>query len=422
MRESFLHYVWRTRRIALKKLTTTTFQPVEILDPGTYNTDAGPDFFNARIRIGDTIWAGNVEMHVRASEWLAHGHQNDPAYDNVILHVVFVEDKAIYLEAGVRLPCLEIRDRIALQLMEKYMQLEAAEAWIPCASFFPKTPQVIRLNCQDRLLVERLEEKTALVAKSLQATKNHWDETFYRVLASGFGLKVNVQPFESLARNLPLHILSKHRNHLFQLEALLFGQAGFLQNEVKDAYPQALLREYQHLAHKYQLHPMSVQQWKFARLRPAGFPTIRLAQFAALIGQSERLFSQILEVQDARSIENLFALQVSDYWLDHFQFDKPSIRLPKRPGRDFIEILILNSIVPVLYHYGKINQLPAYQSLALKILEELPPESNVILDGWKQLGTKAHNAYESQALLHLKTRYCDAKRCLECAIGNAILK
>jgi hypothetical protein len=167
---------------------------------------------------------------------------------------------------------------------------------------------------------------------------------------------------------------------------------------------------------------MSVQQWKFARLRPAGFPTIRLAQFAALIGQSERLFSQILEVQDARSIENLFALQVSDYWLDHFQFDKPSIRLPKRPGRDFIEILILNSIVPVLYHYGKTNQLTGYQNLALKILEELPPESNVILDGWKQLGTRAHNAYESQALLHLKTRYCDAKRCLECAIGNAILK
>lgn len=422
MRESFLHYVWRTRRIALKKLTTTTFQPVEILDPGTYNTDAGPDFFNARIRIGDTIWAGNVEMHVRASEWLAHGHQNDPAYDNVILHVVFVEDRAIYLAQGVRLPCLEIRDRIALQLMEKYMQLEAAEAWIPCANFFPKTPQVIRLNCQDRLLVERLEEKTALVAKSLKATQNHWDETFYRILASGFGLKVNVQPFESLARNLPLNILSKHRNHLFQLEALLFGQAGFLQNEAKDAYPQALLREYQHLAHKYQLHPMSVQQWKFARLRPAGFPTIRLAQFAALIGQSERLFSQILEVQDARSIENLFALQVSDYWLDHFQFDKPSIRLPKRPGRDFIEILILNSIVPVLYHYGKTNQLPGYQNLALKFLEELPPESNVILDGWSQLGTKAHNAYESQALLHLKTRYCDAKRCLECSIGNAILK
>ncbi|MFZ4473593.1 MAG: DUF2851 family protein [Saprospiraceae bacterium] len=422
MRESFLHYVWRTRRIALKKLTTTTFQPVEILDPGTYNTDAGPDFFNARIRIGDTIWAGNVEMHVRASEWLAHGHQNDPAYDNVILHVVFLEDKAIYLEAGVRLPCLEIRDRVALPLLEKYMQLEAAEAWIPCASFFPKTPQVIRLNCQDRLLVERLEEKTAQVAKALNATQNHWDETFYRVLAAGFGLKVNVQPFESLARTLPLHILSKHRNHLFQLEALLFGQAGFLQNDLKDAYPQALLREYQHLAHKYQLHPMSVQQWKFARLRPAGFPTIRLAQFAALISQSERLFSQILEVQDARSIENLFALQVSDYWLDHFQFDKPSIRLPKRPGRDFIELLILNCIVPVLYHYGKINQLNGYQNLALKILEELPPESNVILDGWKQLGTRAHNAYESQALLHLKTRYCDAKRCLECAIGNAILK
>jgi hypothetical protein len=191
---------------------------------------------------------------------------------------------------------------------------------------------------------------------------------------------------------------------------------------VKDEYPQALLREYQHLAHKYRLHPMSVQQWKFSRLRPAGFPTIRLAQFAALIGQSERLFSQILEVQDARSIENLFALQVSDYWLDHFQFDKPSIRLAKRPGRDFIEVLILNTIVPVLYHYGKTKQLQAYQNLALKLLEELPPESNVILDGWNKLGVKAHNAYESQALLHLKTRYCDAKRCLDCAIGNAILK
>jgi hypothetical protein len=422
MRESLLHYVWRTRRIDTRRLISTTFQTLEILDPGEYNTDAGPDFFNARIRIGDTEWAGNVEMHVRASEWDQHGHQHDRAYDNVILHVVYVEDKAIYLPSGERLVCLEIRDRLPTKLMEKYRDLEQAQTWISCAPFLRKVPEIIRLNWFDRMMVERLEQKTEAVARVLKAVNQHWEEAFYRLLARSFGLKVNSDPFESLARSIPLNVIIRHKNSLFQVEALLFGQSGLLSDEFKDEYPQALLKEYKHLALKYGLTPLQAKHWKFSRLRPAGFPTVRLAQFAAFLHQSEHLFSQVLEAPNARNLEHLFSVQVSAYWLDHFQFDKPSIHAPKNLGRDFVDVLILNTIAPVLFYYGKSKQLQSFQDKALRLLESLPPESNNISEGWTALGVKPVTAYQSQALLQLKNCYCDEKRCFDCAIGHAILK
>ena len=421
--ESFLHFLWRWRRFDLQNLLTTEGQPLEILHPGEHNTHAGPDFFNARLRIGTTLWAGNVELHLRASEWLTHRHHEDPAYDNVVLHVVLEEDQPIMRPRdGSRLACLVLEGRIPPRLMAIYQRLDHERAWIPCEHFFAATPDIVRLNWLDRILVERLEQKTAAIADLLRATENHWEVAFYQLLARNFGLKVNAEPFEALARSLPLPVLAKHKNNPQQIEALLFGQAGLLDQAGQDDYPQALAREYRHLALKYALVPLAASQWKFLRLRPANFPTVRLAQFAALVHQSAHLFSKILEADSVRALENLFAVQPADYWLTHYQFDKPSPPRTKMLGRDFVHLLIINAIVPILFHYGRLKSDPNLQNRALRLLEELPPEGNVIMDGWAALGMRSLHAYQSQALLHLKTRYCDAKRCLECGVGNFILK
>lgn len=422
MRESFLHFLWRSRRFDVRNLLTTESIPIEIQVAGEQNTHAGPDFFNARLRIGDTFWAGNVEMHLQASEWITHGHSADPAYDNVVLHVVFEEDQPILRTNGERIPCLELKGRIPLHLLENYERLEQEQAWIPCQQFFRTVPDIVRINWLDRLLVERLEIKTSSIAAALLATENHWEEAYYRMLAHSFGLKVNVDPFEALARSLPLILLSKHRSSLLQVEALILGQAGFLQRNFQDEWPLLLAREYRHLRHKYDLQPLEVSQWKFLRLRPANFPTIRLAQFAALLHRSENLFSHILGARNLREIENLFDVQPSPYWRDHFLLDKISVNREKSLGRDFIHLLVINTIVPILFHYGKTRGLDEPQKRALSLLEELPPEANIIIDQWAELGVPARHAFQTQALIHLKTRYCDAKRCLDCAIGNAILK
>lgn len=422
MRESFLHFLWRWRRFDAQHLATTGGQPLEILHPGEWNNHAGPDFFNARLRIGDTLWAGNVEIHLHASEWLAHRHHEDPAYDNVVLHVVLEEDQPVLRASGERIPCLELKGRIPQAISAIWERLEHERAWIPCQSFFKTVPDIVRLNWLDRLLVERLEQKTAAVAEVLAATENHWEEAFYRLLARNFGLKVNAEPFEALARSLPLLILAKHKNDPKQVEALLFGQAGLLEGPFRDEWPAALAQEYRFLSHKYQLVPLAAAQWKFLRLRPANFPTVRLAQFAALVHQSAHLFSKILEAPNLRALENLFDVQTGTYWHTHFQFDIPSVKRPKHPGRDFVHLLIINTIAPFLFHYGKTRDQDTFQQRALALLESLPPESNAIIDAWAELGVPARHAYQTQALIHLKTRYCDEKRCLECAVGNAILK
>lgn len=422
MRESFLHFLWRSRRFDAQNLRSTENQPIEIQQVGEHNTHAGPDFFNSLVRIGDTIWAGNVEMHLRASEWIAHGHSSDPAYDNVVLHVVFEEDQPIFRANGERIPCLELKGRIPPALLENYERLDREQSWIPCQNFFHQVPEIVRLNWLDRVLVERLELKTAAVADALKATENHWEEAFYRVLARNFGLKVNTDPFEALARSLPLLTLARHKSSLLQIEALIFGQAGFLNGTLRDDWPKLLTREYRHLSHKYGLEPLPVSQWKFLRLRPANFPTVRLAQFAALVHQSTHLFSKILETNNLQEIDTLFDVKTSAYWQDRFVFDKPSISREKKLGREFLNLLVINAVVPFLFHYGKIRGLDGPQKRALALLEELPPETNSILNEWSTLGVPMRHAYQTQALIHLKARYCDAKKCLECAIGNAILK
>jgi Protein of unknown function (DUF2851) len=422
MRENFLHFLWRWRRFDAADLCTLDGQPLTILHPGELNTDAGPDFFNARLRIGDTEWAGNVEMHLRASEWLTHQHQHDRAYDNVVLHVVLEADQPILRASGEPLPCLSLAGRIPPNLLAQYERLEQQRSWIPCAHAFGDTPEIVRLNWYDRLLVERLEAKTTDIAARVEHANEHWEEAFYQALARSYGLKVNAEPFEALARSLPLSVLARHKNNLLQLEALLFGQAGLLEGSFQEAYPAELAKEYQFLRHKYQLTPLDGSSWKFLRLRPANFPTVRLAQFAALVHQSAHLFSKITEATSVRSLEHLFAAPTGEYWLTHYQFDKPSAKRAKAPGRDFIQLLLINTVVPMLFQYGKARQLPDLQDRALRLLEELPAEANATIDGWAALGVVPANAYRTQALLQLKAHYCDERRCLSCAVGHSILK
>ncbi len=422
MREDFLHYLWRTKRFHLDNLRSTEGEILQISNFGKHNHHAGPDFLEAKIRIGDTLWAGNVEIHLNASEWIAHKHQRDRAYDNVILHVVLEEDQPIFRNSGERIPCLELRQRIPPKIIKTYQKIVHNEHWIPCQHHFYTITDLTKNMWIDRLLVERLEQKTVHIAERLSQTNNAWEETFYQILARNFGVKVNAEPFELVAQSTPLNLFAKHKNNLFQIEALLFGQAGLLQGEFVDTYPKSLQKEYQFLQKKYQLSPVKKESWRFMRMRPANFPSIRLAQFATLIYQSSHLFSKILEAESTKDIEKLFKVSLSEYWLTHYIFDKASTKRKKTLGKSTIHLLIINTIVPFLFLYGTHKSIETYRDKALRFLEELAPEKNSIIEKWKTLGLTPDSAYQTQALLQLKNEYCTNKRCLECAIGNSILK
>ena len=422
MKEDLLHFIWRTRRFDPTDLKTTAGEPLVILQTGTHNSHAGPDFVNARIQIGETQWAGNVEMHLRASEWNEHRHTNDKAYDNVVLHVVLEEDEIIRRASGERIPCLEMKKRIPQKIAATYQKLLENEYWIPCRYLFYQAADLTKNMWADRLLIERLEAKTAEISERLAQNQNHWEETFYQFLARNFGVKINAEPFEMLARETPLQVLSKYKNNLFQIEALLFGQAGLLDKTFEKADPNALKKEYHFLQKKHGLSPLGAAQWKFLRLRPANFPTVRIAQFAALIYHSTHLFSKILEAEQVAAIEQLFEMETSEYWRTHYTFDKVSQQKEKTVGKNTVRLFVINTIAPFLFLYGKMRNEEVYKNKALKLLEQTPAEVNSIMKSWETLGWKATSAYQSQAMLQLKTHYCDRKKCLDCAIGSALLK
>ncbi len=423
MREDFLHFLWRTRRFDLIDLKTTDGEAIEIQDFGELNPNAGPDFLNATIRIGDVTWAGNVEMHLRASDWLAHGHQHDLAYKNVILHVVFESDKPIFRSntEGVY-PCLELKKRIPEGIFKKYWALLHNEHWIPCQHSFYEVSEITKNLWLERLLVERLEKKTEAIATAFEFNKNDWEETFYQSVARSFGVKINAEPMEWLARSLPHLVLAKHKNNLFQLESMIFGQSGLLEKKHEDEYPNILKKEYDFLKHKHNLTPIEAVSWKFSKLRPANFPTIRLAQLAALVHKSSHLFSKVLDIQSVTDIENLFDVKTGVYWKDHYVFDTPSVSREKSLGLEAIHLLIINTIVPFLFFYGKYKKESQYQDRAFQFLEQLKPENNSITEGWSNLGVELQSAYRTQALIQLKNEYCNAQKCVNCAVGNAILK
>ncbi len=429
MREDFLHFLWRTRRFDMSNLETTTGQPLEILDFGEYNRlDAGADFQNVKLKIDDLTWFGNVEMHLKSSDWLLHKHQYDAAYRNVILHVVYEEDVPIFHQKtgsteGVAIPCLVLKNRIPEGIFQNYWSLLNNEHWVPCQHHFFKVSEITKDLWLDRLLIERLERKTDAISVAYERNSGDWEETFWQFIAHYFGSKVNDETMERLAHGLPHLVLAKHKNQLFQIEALLFGQSGLLETDFIDDYPKALKKEFLFLQKKHNLvAPVGKTAWKFSRMRPQSFPTIRLAQLAGLVHKSSHLFSKIITPMPISDLKTLFEVEVSEYWRSHFMFDTPSVLSEKSFGKEAIDVLLINVVAPFLFFYGKMRKEEAVKNRALEILDNLKAEKNVVTEGWQKLGLNIKNAAGSQSLIQLKTEYCDKKQCVNCAVGVAILK
>jgi hypothetical protein len=421
MTEDFLQFIWEQRLFETNNLETTDGERVEVVDPGTRNTDSGPDFFNAKVRIEDTLWVGNIEIHRNSSDWIRHHHGTDRAYDNVILHVVDHFDKPVLRKSGSKIPALVLT--YPVHLLENYQQLLAARTWIPCQTrFHAIDPFVLKIGF-NRLMIERLQDKTSEIMEQLARNQNNWNETFYQFLARNFGFKTNALPFEMLAKSLPVSILGKHKNNLQQIEALLFGQSGLLNQELLgDDYFLNLRTEYGFLLKKYDLKPVAGHLWKFLRLRPVNFPTVRIAQLAALIHQSSGLFSEILETEQLTRLQKLFDVRASAYWDHHYKFSYPSKKAGKHLGNSAVNNLIVNTVVPFLFVYGEQNNKHFLKDRALEWLDQLPAEANSIITKWEGLGVQPQSAFETQALLQLKNRYCAEKSCLKCHVGNKIIR
>lgn len=424
MKEEFLHYLWKYGLYHKDKLNDPEGNRITVISPGTYNRDAGPDFFNARIAIGKTIWAGNVEIHLASSHFETHGHHNDPAYNNVILHLVAIHDRKVYTSRGDELLTVELKFDETLH--EKYESLVNNPCTIACQDEIGKADPLIIRQWLSFLAIERIEKKTAPVLKMLEETGNDWDEVFYRMLCRYFGFRVNSEPFEMLASTLPYKIIRKHSDNLFQIEALLFGASGMLdeglfRDALSDDYYKNLLREYRILSSKYAIQSLHGWLWKFSRLRPVNFPTIRLSQLAAMLSVSGGIFSRVLEIREPARLKELFEVPVSEYWEDHFVFGKKSRKMAKRTGSLATDILIINAVVPVMFVYGKARDREDLCDNAIKFLEATSPEDNTIVCEWKSAGVAAGSAFFTQALLQLRNEYCRKRRCLECRIGSKLI-
>lgn len=420
MKEEFLQFIWKYGLFNKDNLKTTDGKPVEIISTGQANSDSGPDFFNARVRIGETTWAGNIEIHQKSSHWFQHRHDTDTAYDNVILHVVEMHDKPVQVK-NHELPTLVLR--YPGEILGNYENLLKSKQWIACENQLPKVDPFILRFWFSSLMIERLESKTSDILAILEQNKNNWNETFYQLLARNFGMKTNALPFEMLAKSLPLQILSKHKNDLFQIEALLFGQSGLLNEALLgDDYFLSLRKEYSYLYKKYSLSGIEAHLWKFMRLRPINFPTVRIAQLAMLIHHSSALFSHILETETPDDLRKLFDVRASEYWDTHYRFNKISEEnKPKVLGETAFNNLVINTIVPMLFVYGDQHLDQAMKDRALYLLEKLAPEENQIIRKWNDSGIESRSAFETQALLQLKSKYCDVKRCLNCQLGAKII-
>jgi len=421
MTENFLQYLWMFQ-IWNAPLQTTNGDAVEVIKPGFHNTNGGPDFSDARIRIGNTVWAGHVEIHTKSSDWFAHHHQKDPAYDSVILHVVYDDDTSVKRTIGTIVPTCSVRGKFSESTYQTFLDWRENRGFVPCEKHLKNLSEHKRVLLLERLNIERLEEKVNEILVDVAYNLSSWEETFYQHLLKNFGLKINTDAFLQIAKRTPLKILQKHANNRFQLEAILFGQAQLLNAEFRDSYPKALQEEYAFLQQKFGLLPISEGLVNFLRLRPCSFPTLRLAFFASLIQRKSQIFQDILNIQTIDDGLNLLQVDVSEYWKTHYIFDKLSVEKPKELGRSTQHSIFINTVIPFLFAFGKLRDKPNLCEQALNFLNELPAENNHLIRQWKSCGMPANTASESQALLSLKKNHCDLKRCLRCSIGIELLK
>jgi hypothetical protein len=422
MEEAFLHYIWKFQYLDKTDLQTTEGENVQIFNPGIYNTDSGPDFSNARVTIDGIEWRGNIELHLKSSDWTSHKHQENNAYESVVLHVVYEDDKPVKRKDGTYIPTLKLKDRFSLNLYDKYLDLIRNISEIPCANQFARVDNLVKSSMLDKVLVERLKNKSAYVSEILAGNLNDWEQTAYVLLLKSFGNKLNAEPFSRLARNIPFKILRKHSDQLFQLEALLFGTAGFLTGKPETEYQSSLKKEYGFLKQKYQLTEIEPESWKFMRMRPVSFPTIRIAQTAAIIFKLPNLFSCLLELKNAKEARNLFHITVSEFWQKHYHFHSDDKGKVSGLGKDAVDHIIINAIVPLLTAWSFDKDQEKYREQAIHMLEGLPAESNKITKLFQNLGLELRSAFESQAVLELYNNYCYRKNCLSCSVGCSILK
>ncbi len=421
MKEDFLHYVWKFQKLKGSDFLSATGQDIHINSPGVHNPNSGPDFFNAQIELDGQLWAGNLEIHVKSSDWYAHGHEADGAYDNVILHVVWDHDVDIFRKDGSPIPTLILRDFVSESALERYQNLFFRnKKWINCENDFEEVDPFVIENWLERLYIERLQAKAEILLQELDDTKNHWEELLFRMLCKNFGLNINGESFFSIAKSLDFSIVKKCSNNPRELEALLFGRAGLLEGEREDGYFQSLKKDFEYLQRKFSLPNTEIIPPIFFRLRPPNFPTIRLSQFASLYSKNGNLFSRIIAVKETGEFYRLLDVSASEYWNSHFNFGVASKVHKRKITRNFMDLLIINTFLPIKFCYA-VEQGQDVSDEIMKIASEIPSEKNGIVDKFNSLKPISKNAYHSQALLHLKNDYCDNHRCLQCAIGNSII-
>lgn len=421
MQENILQYIWQFQYFNATELLTTDKEKLQIIHPGNLNNNQGPDFSSAKIKIGQTTWVGNVEVHINSSGWALHNHSSDRNFNNVILHVVWNHDTEVKDGNGNNLPTLELKNRVPKVLLEKYNLLMGASLFIPCEKQIFPVKELTLIHWKQRLVAERLMEKSGKIFSILRETNYHWEETFWRLIASNFGLTVNSNFFMQIAKELPINLLAKHKNQIQQVEAFLFGVSGLLENEFTEKYPILLQKEYSFYKKKYAFKKVE-GKLSFLRMRPANFPTIRLAQLAMLIHQSEHMFSKIRNTISVKEVKKMLLVSANDYWNYHYVFDEETAYKEKKMGKQMIDNIIINTVIPILFSYGIHKNENQFKEIALQWLEELSAEKNSITRGFEKLKIENKNALDSQFLLQLKNEYCNAKKCLECGIGNAILK
>ena len=429
--EQLLHYVWKHKLWPIKPLETTDARSIEVVDPGLYNRrDAGPDFFNAKVKIGGTLWVGNVEIHDRASDWYQHGHDHDSAYDNVVLHVVGQADRDVQNSRGEYLPQLELE--VPAHVRDNYEQLLHADQYPPCYRIIPSLSRLTVHAWMAALQTERLEQKTLAISQRAERCNGSWEDAYFVTLARNYGFGINGDAFEQWAYNVPLQAVGKHRDDLFQIEAIFMGQAGLLelsavperyqQNALNEGYFTRLRNEYQYLAHKFTLKPLEPASGRCLRLRPQNFPHIRIAQLATLYYERRSGLSALLECQSVEAVQQLLATHVTPYWETHYMFGSESPRNEKHLSPASLVLLTINTAIPVLFAVGRHRQKEELCDRAFDFLEQLKAEHNHIVKMWEECGLSSHTAGDSQALIQLKREYCDKKDCLRCRFGYEYLK
>ena len=422
MQEDFLHYVWKYVLFSTNNLQTVLGEHITIINVGTHNKNAGPDFLNARIKIDNQLWVGNVEIHLKSSDWYLHHHEIDANYDAVVLHVVWEHDADIFRENNNPISTLVLKDLVEDNLLKKYKNLFSSQLrWIPCQAQIHAIDSFTFSNWKERLFFERLENKSNLISSLLENSNNDYEAVLFQLLVKNFGLKVNGESFLQLAISINFSIIRKERFDAEKLAALLFGQAGFLEEDIQNEYHLSLKTEYTYLKHKYNLHPMANGQFSFFRMRPNNFPTIRIAQLVSLFYKHQNLFSLLMKTEKITDFYALFSIEIDDFWKTHYTFETNSKKSAKKISKAFIDLLLINTIIPLKFQYLKERGEVGEENI-LKLIQQIKPEKNAIIAKFSELNIIAKNAFETQSLLELKNNYCKPKRCLDCAIGNYLLK